>query len=148
MSGSIRGGSVNYTVDSGNRDYTTFSSKKWVNDMFSSTMFLLGSNTFNWKVQHTILHHTFTNIYGYDQDIETKAMLRLCEHAPIKKFHRFQFIYAYFFYGLMTLSKLITDVAQLINFNRLGITKQQGFKPHIETIKLIMVKVNYWQNNI
>jgi hypothetical protein len=30
LSGSIRGGSVNYTVDSGNRDYTTFSSKKWV----------------------------------------------------------------------------------------------------------------------
>ena len=121
-----------------------FSSKKWVNDMFSSTMFLLGSNTFNWKVQHTILHHTFTNIYGYDQDIETKAMLRLCEHAPLKKFHRFQFIYAYFFYGLMTLSKLITDVAQLINFNRSGITKQQGFKPHIETIKLILIKVIYF----
>ena len=30
LSGSIRGGSVNYTVDSGNRDYTTFASKKWV----------------------------------------------------------------------------------------------------------------------
>jgi hypothetical protein len=30
LSGSIRGGNVNYTVDSGNRDYTTFASKKWV----------------------------------------------------------------------------------------------------------------------
>jgi hypothetical protein len=30
LSGSIRGGSVNYTVDSGNRNYTTFASKKWV----------------------------------------------------------------------------------------------------------------------
>jgi hypothetical protein len=30
LSGSIRGGSVNYTVDSGNRDYTAFASKKWV----------------------------------------------------------------------------------------------------------------------
>ena len=30
LSGSIRGGNVNYNVDSGNRDYTTFASKKWV----------------------------------------------------------------------------------------------------------------------
>ena len=30
LSGSIRGGNVNYTVDSGNRDYTSFASKKWV----------------------------------------------------------------------------------------------------------------------
>lgn len=30
LSGSIRGGNVNYTVDSGNRDYNTFASKKWV----------------------------------------------------------------------------------------------------------------------
>jgi len=30
LSGSIRGGNVNYTVDSGDRDYTTFASKKWV----------------------------------------------------------------------------------------------------------------------
>lgn len=121
-----------------------FSNKKWVNDLFSSTMFLLGSNTFNWKVQHTILHHTFTNIYGYDQDIETKAMLRLCEHAPIKKYHRYQYIYAYFFYGLMTLSKLITDFNQLLNFNRMGITKKQGYHPRTEIIKLIIVKLFYF----
>jgi hypothetical protein len=30
LSGSIRGGSVNYTVDGAGRDYTTFASKKWV----------------------------------------------------------------------------------------------------------------------
>lgn len=120
-----------------------FSNKKWVNNMFSSTMFLLGSNTFNWKVQHNVLHHTFTNIYGYDQDIETKATLRLCEHAPLKKFHRFQFVYAYFFYGLMTLSKLITDVMQLIDFNRDGITQELGHRPRVEIIKLVFTKIIY-----
>lgn len=121
-----------------------FSEKKWVNSLFSSTMFLLGSNTFNWKVQHNVLHHTFTNIYGYDQDIETKATLRLCEHAPLKKMHRFQFIYAYFFYGLMTFSKLFTDISQLIAFNRQGITEEQGRKPNVEILKLIAVKIIYF----
>lgn len=121
-----------------------FSDKNWVNKLFSSTMFLLGSNTFNWKVQHTILHHTFTNIYGYDQDIETKATLRLCEHSPLKRFHRFQFIYAYIFYGLMTLSKLITDIEQLLDFNRLGIAQEQNRKPSTEIMKLILIKILYF----
>jgi linoleoyl-CoA desaturase len=121
-----------------------FSSKQWVNNLFSSTMFLLGSNTFNWKVQHNILHHTFTNIFGYDQDIETKAVLRLCEHAPLKKFHKAQYIYAYFFYGLMTLSKLITDIIQLINFNKEGITEEQNHNPGKEVFKLIITKIIYF----
>ena len=41
-----------------------YSSKKWVNNLASSTMFLLGSNIFNWKIQHNIKHHTFTNIFN------------------------------------------------------------------------------------
>ena len=122
----------------------SFSEKQWVNSIFASTMYLLGSNTFNWKVQHNILHHTFTNIYGYDQDIETKAVLRLSEHAPLKKFHRFQFIYAFFFYGLMTLSKLITELGQLLEYNRDGITREQNHKPALEIINLVITKIVYF----
>ena len=121
-----------------------FSTKKWVNSFFASTMFLLGSNTFNWKIQHNLLHHTFTNIYGYDQDIESKATLRLCEHAPLKKIHRYQYLYAFFFYGFMTLAKLFTDVGQLIDFNRRGITEKQGHVPVREIAKLILTKLIYF----
>lgn len=121
----------------------SFSSKKWVNELFSSTMFLLGSNTLNWKIQHIVLHHTFTNISNFDQDIETKAVLRLCEHMPLKFYHRFQYLYAYFFYGLMTLSKLVTDVGQLLEFNRAGITADQGLHPGKEMLKLILSKLIY-----
>ena len=42
----------------------SYSRKEWVNKMFGSSMYLLGSNVFNWKVQHNILHHTNTNIDG------------------------------------------------------------------------------------
>jgi linoleoyl-CoA desaturase len=121
-----------------------FSRKNWVNQFGATTMFLLGSNTFNWKLQHTILHHTYTNIYGYDQDIETKALLRLCVHAPVRRFHRFQFLYAYFFYGFMTLYKLIADIGQLVQFNRKGMTKAQGHHPATEMFKLILTKVIYF----
>ncbi|TND10040.1 MAG: linoleoyl-CoA desaturase [Bacteroidetes bacterium] len=121
-----------------------FSERPWVNKVFASSMYLLGSNTFNWKVQHNILHHTFTNIYGFDQDIETKALLRLCEHAPLRKVHRGQFIYAYFFYGLMTLSKLVSDVAQLLDYNRSGMTQEQHRKPAVEIMKLVFTKTLYF----
>jgi len=120
-----------------------FSKKQWVNKFFSSTMFLLGSNTFNWNIQHNILHHTFTNIYGFDQDIETKAVIRLCSHAPLKKYHRFQHFYAFFLYGLMTIARLVTDFKQLINFSKEGITQAHGRNPKLEIIKLIISKALY-----
>jgi linoleoyl-CoA desaturase len=121
-----------------------FSSKKWVNQLFASSIYLLGSNAFNWRIQHNILHHTYTNIYGYDQDIATKATLRLCQHAPLRKFHKFQYLYAYFFYGLMTVAKLITDFTQLHEFNRSGMTKKQGKSPVLEMSILIGSKLLYF----
>lgn len=120
-----------------------FSTKKWVNGFFASTMFILGSNIFNWKVQHNMLHHTYTNIYGYDEDIESRAIVRLSEHAPIRKIHRYQFIYTFPLYGLMTLLKLVTELNQLIRFNKEGITKELNLNPKLEVLKLVIIKILY-----
>ncbi len=46
----------------------SYSSKKWVNDILSYTMNALGSNAMIWKIKHNILHHTYTNIDGLDDD--------------------------------------------------------------------------------
>lgn len=121
-----------------------FSKKKWVNNVFSSTMYLLGSNTFNWKIQHNLWHHTFTNVYGFDTDIDTKGAIRLCQHAPLKRFHRLQYLYAFPFYGLMTLSKLVTDFVQLMKINKAGITTEQNRNPGTEMLKLIITKIIYF----
>lgn len=121
-----------------------FSKRKWVNSLFASTMFILGSNVFNWKIQHNLLHHTYTNIYGFDQDISTKAAIRLCDHAPLKKYNRFQFVYAFLLYGLMTISKLFSDIGQLLEFNRSGITKEQKVNGTKEVVVLILSKILYF----
>ena len=121
----------------------SFSKKGWLNKLFGTTMYFIGGNTFNWKVQHNILHHTFTNIEGFDEDIEPKASLRLSVHTPLKKIHRFQHIYAFFLYCLMTLSRTFTEIGQLIKYNRAGITKQQGSTPKKEMVKLILTKSAY-----
>ena len=121
----------------------SFSTKPWVNRLFGASMYLLGSNVFNWKVQHNMIHHAYTNISGLDEDIETKGPIRLSEHAPLKKIHRFQYIHAFFFYGLLTLSKLVRDFTQLIKYHKMGITKHYQFSHGWEYTKMLLAKVTY-----
>ncbi|MGB5437658.1 MAG: acyl-CoA desaturase [Maribacter sp.] len=121
-----------------------YSSKKWVNDLASSTMFLLGSNIFNWKIQHNMKHHTFTNIFNYDPDISNLKVIRLSEYGPLKKYHRFQQFYAFPLYGLMTFSRLFGEIGVLLDYNRKGITKAQHVDPTWQLIKLIAIKITYF----
>ena len=121
----------------------SFSKKNWLNQVFSSTIFLLGTNELNWKIQHNYFHHMFTNIYGYDEDIETAVVIRLSEHAPLKKYHQFQYLYAFLLYGLLTLSKLVTDFGQLMRYNKLGITKERNLNPFNQYLKMIIAKMIY-----
>lgn len=120
------------------------SKKGWINQLLGSTMYMLGSTVFNWKMQHNVLHHTFTNIEGMDEDIGDRDLLRFSRHAPLKKIHRFQHIYAFFLYSLMTLSKVVKDFFQLYEYNKKGLTKQQNAKPALEYIKLIGSKLIYF----
>jgi linoleoyl-CoA desaturase len=88
----------------------SFSSHKWVNNILSLTMNALGSNATIWKMKHNILHHTYTNIDGLDDDIAKSPVLRHCETQPWKRFHRFQHIYMFAVYSLSTLLwLLLTD---------------------------------------
>lgn len=121
-----------------------YSGKKWVNKLLGSSMFLLGSNTFNWKIQHNIRHHTYTNVYNHDPDISTKVVIRLSEHAPLEKYHRYQHIYAFLLYGFMTLARLFGDLFVLFGYNKEGTTKAQKANPTAELIKLAATKIIYF----
>lgn len=121
----------------------SYSNKKWINKILGGTLYMLGSNVFNWKIQHNYLHHSYTNIGGYDQDIASKGPIRLSQFASLKKIHRYQYIHAFFFYGMMTISKLVNDFIQLKGFNKSGITQQYQMKPIVEYAKLILVKALY-----
>jgi linoleoyl-CoA desaturase len=121
----------------------SFSKKHWLNKLVGSTMYVIGGNSFNWRVQHNILHHTYTNIDGFDEDIEPKGALRMSPHTPLKKMHRFQHIYAFFLYSLMTLFRTVGEFFQLAKYNKAGITKQQGSTPRKEMTRLIIGKATY-----
>ncbi len=121
----------------------SLSKKAWLNKLVSHSMYLIGGNTFNWKLQHNVLHHTFTNIDGHDEDIEPKGSMRFSKLTPRKKIHRFQFIYAYFLYSLMSFSRLFNEFKQLNNFNKNGLTRAQGSTPRKEMGILIVGKTLY-----
>lgn len=121
----------------------SFSTKSWVNKLVTHSIYMLGGSAFTWKVQHNILHHTYTNIDGFDEDIDNKLVFRMSKVSPLKKIHRFQHLYALAFYSLMTLSRMVKDFTQLIKYNRAGITRQQGASPRAEMIRLIITKALY-----
>lgn len=121
----------------------SYSKRAWVNKIFGGTMYLLGSSVITWKIQHNYLHHAYTNIEGSDQDIASKGPIRLSEHAPLRKIHRYQYLHAFFFYGLMTISKLIKDFAQLNSYKKSEATRKHLAHPTLELVKMIVVKAAY-----
>lgn len=81
----------------------SFSRYKWVNHLAGLSLNFLGANNFMWKSKHNVIHHTYTNIDGVDDDIEAKPFLRLCETQKYYKVHRFQHWYFWAAYSLLYL---------------------------------------------
>ncbi|MER3463864.1 MAG: acyl-CoA desaturase [Chitinophagaceae bacterium] len=71
----------------------SYSSKKWVNNILGFSLNALGGNAFFWKQKHNILHHTYTNIAGLDDDIAQSKLVRQSPAQEWKPIHRYQHIY-------------------------------------------------------
>jgi linoleoyl-CoA desaturase len=82
-----------------------FSSKTWVNRVIASSFYLIGANPYVWKITHNIVHHTYTNIPGHDEDIEiAPGLIRVDVDEPLRPWQRFQQWYAFALYSLASLS--------------------------------------------
>jgi linoleoyl-CoA desaturase len=71
----------------------SYSSKKWVNNLLGLTLNALGGNAFFWKQKHNVLHHTYTNIEGIDDDIAQSKLLRQSPTQEWMPLHRYQHLY-------------------------------------------------------
>lgn len=121
----------------------SYSSSATVNRWVGYSTYLIGANSFVWKVQHNVFHHTYTNVHGMDEDIKTKIVLRLSRHAPLQWIHRYQYVYVFFLYGLNTMFFIISDLVKLLNYHRTGMIRRQKSRLRHELAKLIMTKVLY-----
>ncbi len=126
-------------------NHGSYSKYPWVNKLVSYSMNLVGASNFTWHIQHNVMHHSYTNIYHMDEDIDDKPFLRLSPYGKLKKYHKFQHIYAFFLYCFATLSWIVSkDFRQLYHYNKSGLTKKSGFNPTKETIEMIISKGLYY----
>lgn len=89
-------------------NHGTYSKYNWLNKLMGGTIYVLAGNVYNWQVQHNVLHHTYTNIEGHDDDLNAGRIIRFTQHTKWRRFHKFQHIYSVFLYGLLTLNWAIT----------------------------------------
>lgn len=119
--------------------------RKWVNDLLGSTIYLISGNVTTWRFQHNVLHHTYTNIEGLDEDLETRGLLRLHPDQPWKKFHRHQAWYAPVLYGLLTLNWVVMkDFSQMVRYEQMGLANFSKAEKRREWLKLIATKGLYF----
>jgi linoleoyl-CoA desaturase len=125
-------------------NHGAYSRRKWVNNLMGSSIYILAGNAFNWKVQHNILHHTYTNIAEHDEDMNADGLLRLNKQEPWKRFHRYQHIYGILLYGLLTLNWVIRkDYRQMRDYIRRGFSTGKKVNPTREWTILVITKALY-----
>lgn len=126
-------------------NHGAYSPKGNVNKWLGKIIALVGGYAPTWKIQHNILHHTYTNVEGYDEDINPPPFLRFSPNAKWRPIHRFQHFYAWFFYGLMTISWSTTkDFNQLFRYKKMGLTRTENPAFGKLLFELIFSKLLYY----
>ncbi|MFD0862965.1 fatty acid desaturase family protein [Sungkyunkwania multivorans] len=125
-------------------NHGSYSKNRKVNKYLGYTMNLIGANANVWKIQHNVLHHSYTNIEGADDDINAPFFLRFSPHAKKNSIHRFQHLYVWFFYGLSTVSWVTAkDFLRLFRYRKMGfLNKKNQFRD--ELIKMASWKLLYY----
>lgn len=138
----------------------SYSSKEWVNTLIGYSFNIFGANRSVWQVSHNIVHHTFTNIEGHDEDlVVAPGLIRLAPGDKKAKIQRYQHYYAFLLYGLASLSwvfrkdyiKMFQDkIGQVVNqYSKRDYFELFFFKGLYYTvfiiIPLIVLDITWWQ---
>jgi len=125
-------------------NHGSFSNKPWINRLMGSSIYILAGNVYNWQVQHNVLHHTYTNIHGHDEDLEAGRILRFTKHTKWRKHHKFQHYYSILLYGLLTINWAITtDFLQMHRYMKRKLSYGKFPNPLVNWSKLVISKLLY-----
>jgi linoleoyl-CoA desaturase len=126
-------------------NHKSYSSKKTLNGILGYLLNLIGGDASTWKIQHNIKHHGFTNIEGYDEDINAGPLLRFSPSDKLLKIHRYQHIYAWFLYCLMTLQWVtVKDFKQLYHYRKEGFIPGSTFNFTVKIAIVALSKILYY----
>lgn len=119
-----------------------FSRHGWLNRAMARSLDLIGGSIDVWRVKHHVLHHTFTNINGYDDDLDVGVLMRLHPSQPFRAWHRYQAFYAFPLYSLLSMHWVLSDFFEFFS-GRVG---RQGNKVPTKGKRLLFLafKLNYF----
>jgi linoleoyl-CoA desaturase len=124
-----------------------YSSSRRVNDWLGLSFDLMGANGYLWKITHNIIHHTYTNIQGIDEDLEVSPLLRLSPASEHRWIHRYQHFYGLATYSLSTLFWVFVKDYKYMLQKDLG-PYQDIRHPRREIAKMIGMKLVYYAYTI
>jgi linoleoyl-CoA desaturase len=74
-----------------------------VNKLLNYIFDVCGISSYMWRILHHRGHHSCINLQGEDDALTGRGIFRFTPHEPRTSMHRFQHIYALFFYALFSL---------------------------------------------
>ncbi len=83
--------------------HSSFSESREVNRWMGAVLDFLGGSSYVWKVKHNVMHHTYPNIVGSDDDVEVGGLARLAPEQPRRRFHGLQQFYMWVLYGFISM---------------------------------------------
>lgn len=84
-------------------NHGSYSPNGKLNDFVGLSANMLGISSYFWKQKHNIIHHTYTNVDGIDDDIAKSPIIRQCESQKWVPAHRVQYLYLPFIYSLSSI---------------------------------------------
>ncbi|KFC20351.1 fatty acid desaturase family protein [Chryseobacterium sp. FH1] len=119
------------------------SGNKKVNKIFGFIFNLVGANPYVWSITHNLVHHTYTNIPGHDEDIEiAPGLIRIAEDDEVKSIQRYQHWYAFPLYSLASLSWVFRKDYKKFFQKKIG--AHQNRHPKLEFFNLFFFKAIYY----
>jgi linoleoyl-CoA desaturase len=120
-----------------------YSSSPRLNALIGRSFDLLGANGYMWKITHNVIHHTYTNIDGVDEDLAVSPLLRLSPGAPLLRIHRFQHLYGLAAYSMSTIFWVFVKDFKYFFQSDLGPYKDKQHPPG-EWVNLFVSKAIYY----
>ncbi len=125
-------------------NHGSYSKNEKVSKRIGWIIHFIGGYRENWKIQHNVLHHSFTNIDGYDDDIDSAAF-RLSPTQKRHWIHKFQLFYAPLLYGMMTIYwSIVKDFEQIIRYDNKNLLEGQGLTFKKALVQVIFNKLWYF----
>lgn len=108
--------------------HQAYAERAWVNRLMAMTLDVIGGSSYVWHWKHTVIHHMYTNITGYDPDIDLALLGRMSPHHRRRWYFRWQHLYFWLLYAMEAIHLQFYSDFQYVITGRLG--KHRISRPH------------------